>query len=83
MYIYDVILLLPFYFCCAYAYHIYIYDVLLLYSCFTPRYACTSCNSILLRYIHLYSCFTRTLLLLFLMCVCVPAYWRSRLCGAK
>ncbi len=35
-------------------------------------------------YIHmLYSCMlTRTFLAVF-MCVCVPAYWPSRVCGAQ
>ncbi len=41
------------------------------YCCFTSLDVCNCCNPPLLTYIHLYSCFTRTLLVLFLLCVCV------------
>jgi hypothetical protein len=45
-------------------------------------------TAVILFYLHLlilYSCLTRTLLVLFLLCVCVcePAYWASRVCGTK
>jgi hypothetical protein len=49
----------------------YIYALLVLYSCFTSLDVCNCCHPVLLQYIHLYSCFTRTLLVLFLMYVCV------------
>ena len=49
----------------------YIYALLVLYSCFTSLDLCNCCNPALLEYILLFSCFTRTLLVLFLLCVCV------------
>ncbi len=77
--------------------HMYIYALLVLYSCFTSLDICNCCNPPLVTYIHLYSCFTPTLLVLFLVCVCVcvcacvcvsvPAYLpstrASRVCGGK
>ena len=51
----------------------YIYALLVLHSCFTSLDICNCCNPALLEYIHLYSCFTRTLLVLFLLCVCACA----------
>jgi hypothetical protein len=53
----------------------YICALLVLYSCFTSLHICKCCNPVLLQYIHLYSCFTRTLLVLFLLCVRV-CVWR-------
>jgi hypothetical protein len=52
---------------------VYMYALHLFYSCFTSRCICNCCNPALLEYIHLYCCFTRTLLVLFLLCVCVCA----------
>jgi hypothetical protein len=49
----------------------YIYALLVLYSCFTSPDICNRCNPVLLQYIHSYTCFTRTLRVLFLVCVCV------------
>jgi hypothetical protein len=43
----------------------------LLVFCFTSLDVCNCCNPPLLTYIHQYSCFTRTLLVLYLVCVCV------------
>ncbi len=51
--------------------YIYIYVLLLLYFRCTCRYVCNCCNPALLQYIHLFSCLTRTLFVLFLLCVCV------------
>jgi hypothetical protein len=51
--------------------YIYIYALLVFYCCFTSLDICNCCNPPLLTDIHLYSCFTRTLLVLFLVCVCV------------
>jgi hypothetical protein len=69
---------------CVYIY-IYIYTYIYIYinihihmlyscvlnSCFTSLHVCNCCIPVLLQYIHLYSCFTRTLLVLFLLYVCV------------
>jgi hypothetical protein len=60
-------MLAPIYMCI----YMYIYALLVLYSCCTSRYICNCCDPALLEYIHLYSCFTRTLLVLFLLFVCV------------
>ncbi len=50
----------------------YIYSLLVLYSCFTPLDICNCCNPVLLQYIHayslLYAYFTRTF---HAVCVCV------------
>jgi hypothetical protein len=47
----------------------------MLYLCFTPASPLliyvTAVILLLLTYIHLYSCFPRTFLVLFLLCVCV------------
>ncbi len=66
----------------------YIYALLVLYSCFTSLEICNCCTPVLLQYTHSYSCCTRTLLVLFLLCVlcacvCVKAYWPSRVCAAQ
>jgi hypothetical protein len=69
----------------------YIYGLLVVYSCFTSLEICNCCNPVLLQYTHSYSCCTRTLLVLFLecvlcvlcLCVCVPAYWPSRVCACS
>jgi hypothetical protein len=50
--------------------YLYIYGLLVFYSCVTSLDICNCCNPPSLAYIHLYSCLTRTLLLLFLLCVC-------------
>jgi hypothetical protein len=72
--------------------YIYIYEyaltspLLVFYSFFTSLDICNCCNPPSLTYIHWYSsCFTRILLVLFLVCVrvCVPAYWARRVCGGK
>ncbi len=70
----------------------YLY-IFMLYLCFTPAsplftyVTAVILFPVLLKYIHLYSCFTRTLLVLFLLCmcvcVCVPAYWPSLVCAAQ
>ncbi len=56
--------------------YLYVY---MLHLCFTPAppllIYVTAVILLLLTYIHLYSCFPRTFLVLFLLCVCVPAYW--------
>ena len=49
----------------------YIYACLVLHSCFTSLDICNCCNPAFLECIHLYLCFTRTSLVLFLLCVCV------------
>jgi hypothetical protein len=59
----------------------------MLHLCFSPASPLLICvTAVILFYlhIHLYVCFTRTLLVLFLVCVyvCVPACWASRVCGA-
>jgi hypothetical protein len=57
---------------CVYIYmYIYMYSLLLLYSCCTSLDTCNCGNPVLLQYIHLFSCFTRTLLVRFLLCMCV------------
>ncbi len=63
--------------------YIFIYALLVFYSCFTSLDICNYHNPPSLTYIHLHSCFTRTLLVLFLVRVCVPTYWLCRECGWK
>jgi hypothetical protein len=55
------------------------------YCCITSLDICNCCNPPLLTYMRLYSCCTRSVLALVLvcLCVCVPAYWPSRACGGK
>ena len=64
--------------------YICMYALLVFYSCFTPLDICNCCNPPF-TYIYsfillLFSYFTRTFLA---VCVCVPAYWPTRVCGAK
>ncbi len=47
------------------------YALLLLCFCFASFYISNCCNAALLKYIHVYSFFTPTVLLLLLLCVCV------------
>ncbi len=65
--------------------YISMYALLVFYSCITPLGICNCCNPPLLTYIHSYSCFSRAVLSLFLVCVCVcvSAYWLCRVCGGK
>jgi hypothetical protein len=49
--------------------YIYMYALLVFHSCFNSLDICNCCNPPLLTCIHLYSCFTRTLLVIFLLCV--------------
>ncbi len=60
--------------------YLYIYALLVLYSCFTSLEICNCCNPVLLIFIY-----TPAFLVLFLLCVCmyVPAYWPTRVCAAK
>jgi hypothetical protein len=65
--------------------HIYIYGLLVFYSCFTSLDICNCCNPPLLTFISLILLLSSYLTITFLgVCMlCVPAFWSSTVCGGK